>query len=75
MNLPTAPVAATDELIEALSHAYAKVTNPTHRVEIQALHAQLLQRRFWTAAKRQPLPDLARMFDDYARDMREAGAL
>jgi len=43
----TAPVMPTDELIEALGHAMQKVAHIGHSRELQALHAQLMQRRYW----------------------------
>ena len=76
MNLFTTPVAVTPELLEALDHAFAKITNKAHRDEIQALQVQLMIAKYrHERGLQEPRHDIARMFDDYAREMREAGAL
>ena len=70
----TTPVAVTPELLEALDHAFAKITNKAHRNEIQALQVQLMIAKYRHERGLEQRPDLLRMFDE-AGIMRAAGAL
>ena len=71
----TAPVVVTQSLIDALTVALEWVPVLDHhkdtRDELQALQVQLMVRKYAQERDIQRRPDIARMFDSYAKDMRE----